>query len=158
MKKIRIYLFSSCLLFFIIDRISKSLIIYKFSNAQISEIKINSFFNLILVWNRGVGFGFLPFDSNTSYLFVSLFIALVNAFLIYWMLKKSKIVESFLISMILGSSIGNLFDRFYYGLVPDFIDLYYKNLHWFTFNVADIFITIGIVCLILSDILIKKKI
>jgi signal peptidase II len=73
-------------------------------------------------------------------------------------LVKSKGIYSYLIAFIIGGSLGNLFDRIYYYAVPDFIDLHLGNYHWFIFNVADIFITAGIMGLILIELLKKDKI
>ena len=77
-------------------------------------------------------------------------------FLIY-LIAKSKTSDKILFSMILGGASGNVYDRLTYFAVPDFIDIHYKNFHWFTFNIADIFITLGIILIILNDLLIKKN-
>lgn len=156
-NKKKIYLFVIIIIFFLIDRVSKILIIKSFLNNSLSEIYINSFLNLSLVWNSGIGFGLLQIEPNIFYLTVSIIIAAINLILIYWMITTSNYLESIFISIILGGSLGNLFDRFYYNSVPDFIDLHYKSFHWFTFNIADIFITIGIIGLIIIDLFKIKK-
>lgn len=156
-NKKKIYLFVIIIIFFLIDRVSKILILKSFLNNSLSEIYINSFLNLSLVWNSGIGFGLLQIEPNIFYSTVSIIIAAINLILIYWMIITSNYLESIFISIILGGSLGNLFDRFYYNSVPDFIDLHYKSFHWFTFNIADIFITIGIIGLIIIDLFKIKK-
>jgi signal peptidase II len=148
-NKKKIYLFIFVIVFFTIDRISKILILNNFLKNSLSEVYINSFLNFSLVWNSGIGFGILQLEANIFYILISI--------LIYWMLTSSNYLESIFISIILGGALGNLFDRYYYSSVPDFIDLHYESFHWFTFNIADIFITIGIIGLIIIDLFKIKK-
>ena len=157
MNKKKIYLFIFVLVLFTIDRISKILILKNFLNNSSSEIYINSFLNFSLVWNSGIGFGILQLEANIFYLLISIIITAINLTLIYWMFTSSNYLESIFISIILGGALGNLFDRYYYSSVPDFIDLHYESFHWFTFNIADIFITIGIIGLITIDLFKIKK-
>ena len=156
-NKKKIYLFIFVLVLFAIDRISKILILKNFLNNSSSEIYINSFLNFSLVWNSGIGFGILQLEANIFYLLISIIITVINLILIYWMLTSSNYLESIFISIILGGALSNLFDRYYYSSVPDFIDLHYESFHWFTFNIADIFITIGIIGLIIIDLFKIKK-
>jgi signal peptidase II len=156
--KKKIYLFIFVFVFFTIDRISKILILKSFLNNTSSEIYINSFLNFSLVWNSGIGFGILQLEANIFYLLISIIITAINLILIYWMLTSSNYLESIFISIILGGALGNLFDRYYYSSVPDFIDLHYESFHWFTFNIADIFITVGIIGLIIIDLFKIKKV
>jgi signal peptidase II len=157
-NKKKIYLFIFVLVLFAIDRISKILILKNFLNNSSSEIYINSFLNFSLVWNSGIGFGILQLEANIFYLLISIIITAINLILIYWMLTSSNYLESIFISIILGGALGNLFDRYYYSSVPDFIDLHYESFHWFTFNIADIFITVGIIGLIIIDLFKIKKV
>ena len=140
------------LIIFIIDRISKINIINNFNE---NSYFINSFTNLDLIWNVGIGFGFLSTDSNLIYGLITLFIALVILMLIY-MLILSNNLDKLIYSMIIGGAIGNFYDRLMFKAVPDFIDLHYNNFHWFTFNVADIFITVGIMIFILRSFFVKN--
>jgi signal peptidase II len=157
-NKKKLYLFIFVFVFFAIDRISKILILKSFLNNSSSEIYINSFLNFSLVWNSGIGFGILQLEANIFYLLISIIITAINLILIYWMLTSSNYLESIFISIILGGALGNLFDRYYYSSVPDFIDLHYESFHWFTFNIADIFITVGIIGLIIIDLFKIKKV
>jgi len=140
------------LIIFIIDRISKINIINNFNE---NSYFINSFTNLDLIWNVGIGFGFLSTDSNLIYGLITLFIALVILMLIYVLILSNNL-DKLIYSMIIGGAIGNFYDRLTFKAVPDFIDLHYNNFHWFTFNVADIFITVGIMIFILRSFFVKN--
>jgi len=152
MKKIIIIL-----TIFFLDRISKVYLLDLESAGTEIDFYINSFLNFYLVWNTGIGFGLISMDADIYYHLVTAIIFIVNLGLIYF-LFKSKNVYAYLIAIILGGSLGNLFDRMYYYAVPDFIDLHIGNFHWFIFNVADIFITIGIIGLLLVELLKKNKV
>ena len=138
------------------DRISKIIILNILDDVGRVDIYINSFFSLFLVWNKGIGFGLFSFDENYIYNGISLFILIINLIIIY-LIYNEKAPKTYFLAIILGGSLGNLFDRYYYSAVPDFIDLNYKGYHWFIFNVADIFITLGIICLIFAEFLNYKK-
>ena len=144
------------LLVLTLDRISKTIILNILENDGKVDIYINSFFNLFLVWNKGIGFGLFSFDQNSIYNGITLFIFIINLIIVY-LIYKEKTPKTYFLAIILGGSFGNLFDRYYYSAVPDFIDLNYKGYHWFIFNVADIFITLGIICLIFAEFLNYKK-
>ena len=141
---------------FFLDRISKIYILNLAENQEIIDITINPFLNIILVWNSGIGFGLLQFDENIIYNLITVLIVIVNIIIIYLIFNSEKL-HKILFSMILGGSLGNLYDRLYYSAVPDFIDLNYNGYHWFVFNVADIFITLGILILISNEILKKDE-
>ena len=154
-KKIFIY-FGIILFIFLADRISKLYILSVLEDLGFVDININSYINLILVWNSGIGFGLLSFDQSSIYNVITILIIFINLLIVYLIIKsKDKTAYFFLI--ILGGSLGNLFDRIYYSAVPDFIDISYKGYHWFVFNVADIFISLGIICLIYAELLNYKK-
>ena len=141
---------------FFLDRISKIYILNLAESREIIDITINPFLNIILVWNSGIGFGLLQFDENIIYNLITVLIVIVNIIIIYLIFNSEKL-HKILFSMILGGSLGNLYDRIYYNSVPDFIDLNYNGYHWFVFNVADIFITMGIFILIFSEIFKKNE-
>ena len=155
-KKIFIYI-ALVLLVFALDRISKSIILNILDDTGKVDIYVNSFFSLFLVWNKGIGFGLFSFDKSSIYNGISLIILIIN-FIIIYLIYIEKTPKTYFLAIILGGSIGNLFDRYYYTAVPDFIDLNYNGYHWFIFNVADIFITLGIICLIFAEFLNYKKI
>ena len=151
MKKI-IIVFS----IFLFDRLSKMYLINLQSAGTEIDFYIFPFLNFYLIWNTGIGFGLISMESNIYYHVLTTVIAIINIILIILMFKF-KGLYSYLIAIIVGGSTGNLFDRLYYYAVPDFIDLHIGNYHWFVFNVADIFITIGIIGLILVELLKKEK-
>ncbi len=141
---------------FSIDRLSKLLVI---KSAEVNgevNFSVTSFLNFNLIWNEGIAFGLLSFDDKFYYNLITLLIALITSIII-WLANKSKGVEKLGFLMIVGGSLGNLFDRIYYSSVPDFIDISINNFHWFIFNVADIFITIGVILLIILEFFKKKK-
>ena len=139
---------------FVFDRVMKIFIINHQLNYQ--SIFVNDYLNLELVWNTGIGFGLLSLDANMYYHLISLVIFSVIIFLFY-LINKAIYVEKILFSLILGGALGNFYDRLIYYAVPDFIDFHINNFHCFTFNVADIFITIGIIMLIGKDLFLNKK-
>ena len=155
-KKIAISIFI-LLSIFLLDRISKIIILNILEETGRVDIYINSFLNFYLVWNKGIGFGLLSSDQKLFYNVVTTLIILINFVIIYLLFKEKGLKYYFLI-VILGGSLGNLFDRIYYRAVPDFFDLNYNGYHWFIFNVADIFITIGIILLILAEVISYKKV
>jgi len=141
---------------FVLDRASKEHVIKFFLSYQEPSYYLFSFLNLTLVWNSGMAFGLFESESNTYHI-ISAIIASVIIILIIWLYKSTLLVEKIALSIVIGGAIGNLFDRIKYNAVPDFIDMHYRDFHWFVFNVSDIVITIGIILLLLSDILKKNE-
>jgi len=139
---------------FILDRVTKIIIINHQLNNQ--SIFVNNYLNFELVWNTGVAFGLFSLNANTYYHLTSLLIFSVIIFLIYLIINAS-FIEKILFSLILGGALGNLYDRLTYFAVPDFIDFHINNFHWFTFNIADISITLGIILIVIKDLKLKKK-
>jgi signal peptidase II len=117
---------------------------------------VNDFLNFDLVWNTGIGFGLFSVEANITYHLISLLIFIVIIFLFY-LITKAKFTDKILFSMIVGGAIGNLYDRLVYFAVPDFIDFHINQFHWFTFNIADIFISIGIILIIIKDLSLSKN-
>ena len=144
LKKINLLYAFLVLIVFTIDRVSKIKVLNHFNE---NKYFVNNFINLDLIWNTGIGFGFLSTGSSLIYNIVTLVIGLVILFLIYIFLI-SEVLEKLIYTVIIGGAFGNFYDRILYKGVPDFIDLHYKNFHWFTFNIADIFITIGLIALL----------
>ena len=155
-KKKIIFYFLITLLIFSLDRVSKIYILNIEETSGNVDIYVNSFLNFILVWNKGVGFGLLSFDQSKIYNLITILIIIINLIIIYLAIMTKNIRVYFFL-LILGGSLGNLFDRLYYSAVPDFIDINYRGYHWFVFNVADIFITLGIICLIIAELLNYKQ-
>jgi len=139
---------------FIFDRTTKTAIVNHQLNNQ--SIFVNDYLNFELVWNTGISFGLLSQNANIYYHLISLLIFIVIVFLIH-LIIKAIFVEKILFSLILGGALGNFYDRLIYFAVPDFIDFHINDFHWFTFNIADIFITLGIILIIIQDLIYKKK-
>ena len=152
MKKIIIIL-----IIFFFDRLTKLYLINLQASGTDIDFYIFPFLNFYLIWNTGIGFGLASMETNIYYHILTTIIVFVNLGLIYFLLK-SKGIYVYLLATIIGGSLGNLFDRIYYYAVPDFIDLHLGNYHWFIFNVADIFITVGIIGFIFKELLKKEKI
>ena len=152
LKKENIYYFVIIIIIFFLDRYSKFTVINNFSERT---HYLNNYLNLDLIWNIGIGFGFLSTVSNVFYNLITIIIGIVIAILVYISVKSEKL-DKLVYSIIIGGALGNFYDRIVYNAVPDFIDLHYNNFHWFIFNVADIFITIGIFIFIFKEFIYKK--
>ena len=135
---------------FSLDRISKFYIILKSETNLSSSLFTSKFLNINLIWNEGIAFGLFSFNKNYLYNLLTILIVIV-IFIILIMIIKSEGFKRYALSMIFGGAVGNLYDRIFYSAVPDFIDFHIKDFHWFIFNVADIFITIGVIIMILSE-------
>jgi len=141
---------------FFIDRATKIYLINLQSAGTDVDFYISSFLNFFLIWNTGIGFGLASLETNIFYHILTAIITIVNIVLIVFLLK-AKGIYIYLFALIIGGSLGNLFDRIYYYAVPDFIDVHLGNFHWFIFNIADIFITAGIIGLIFVELFKKEK-
>ena len=141
---------------FLTDRLSKIYILKIAELENTVDVYLTSYLNLYLIWNKGIAFGLLSFDDNFIYNTITSIIVIISV-VVLGMIIKNEGLKRYSLLFVFGGSIGNLFDRIYYSAVPDFIDFHISNFHWFIFNVADIFITLGIVCLILSEIFINSK-
>ena len=156
LQKIDLYSFVIILIIFGIDRLSKTYVI-ELIQSQEREIFVYDFLNLTLNWNTGIAFGILSSNANLLYHLISALILLIIIYLIYLMVisdNSGKVI----ISLIIGGAVGNLYDRLTYFAVPDFIDFHIENYHWFTFNIADVFISVGIFCMVVKEFVFKKKI
>ena len=141
---------------FLIDRVSKLYILKVAELENTVDIYINSYLNFYLIWNKGIAFGLFSFDENFIYNMITFVITIIIIIVIIMMINANGFRKYCLI-FVLGGSIGNIFDRIYYTAVPDFIDFHINDFHWFVFNVADIFITLGIICLIFDEIFANNK-
>ena len=139
------------ILIFSLDRTSKLYLLNLAEEGVLINFYIFSFLNIFLTWNTGIGFGLFSFDSGFIYNLISVLIGIINLVIIYMAINMQNINRYFLL-IVLGGSLGNFYDRIYYSAVPDFLDLHIGNFHWFIFNIADVFISIGILCLIFVEI------
>ena len=143
------------IIIFLIDRVSKLYILKLAEVENTVDIYVTSYLNLFLIWNKGVAFGLLSVDESLVYNIVTAIIVII-VLIILLMITRSEGLEKYALSCVFGGAIGNLFDRFYYSAVPDFIDFHIAGFHWFIFNIADIFITLGVICLIYVEIFTHK--
>ncbi len=142
---------------FSLDRISKLYIILKTETNLSPNLFSSKFLNINLIWNEGIAFGLLSYNENFIYNSITATIFIVIIILLIMLLNAERLNRIALL-MITGGAFGNLFDRIYYSAVPDFLDFYFKDFHWFIFNIADIFITLGVICLIYDEIFSQNKI
>ena len=139
------------LVIFLIDRISKIYILKIAEDEGAVDIYLTTYLNFYLIWNRGIAFGLFSFNESIIYNIITSIIAIISI-IILTMIVKSEGFQKYALLFVFGGAISNLFDRIYYSAVPDFIDFHINDFHWFIFNVADIFITLGIICLIFAEI------
>ena len=142
---------------FLIDRISKIYVISLYDKNSSSELYVSKYLNMTLIWNEGIAFGLFSFDQNNLYNLLTLVIALI-IIVILIMIINSKGFKKYALLLILGGALGNIFDRLMYKAVPDFIDFHVGDFHWFIFNVADIFVTLGVIFMILLEFIDNDKV
>ena len=140
---------------FALDRFSKIYVIFQNEKSLSTELFESKYLNINLIWNEGIAFGLLSFDQKLYYNVLTGLICLITL-IILWMVIRTKGLEKLAFMVVFGGSLGNIFDRLYYSSVPDFIDIHFGDFHWFIFNVADIFITLGVLLLIYLEIFLKK--
>ena len=157
MLKKKITIFYIAALIFTLDRLSKYFILKLSNSVEEFNIPVTSFLNFNLVWNNGIAFGLFSFNEQFYYNIISLVIIIITFVILFFAIKSAG-VEKIGFSMIFGGSLGNIFDRLYYSAVVDFIDFHINNIHWFIFNIADIFISLGVITLIIKEFFGKKKI
>ena len=153
-KSFKVTLFTIVVIF-LLDRVSKEYIIFLNDRNYDPEIFTSSFLNIVLIWNDGIAFGLLSFENNTFYNAMTILIAII-IIILFFLISKTEKIQKYSYIAISGGALGNIFDRIIYNSVPDFIDLHYNGFHWFIFNVADIFITLGVICLICDEIFLEK--
>ena len=155
-SKKNLFIFFSILFIFLSDRISKAIIIkLSYLNENLS-FEVTKFLSFNLIWNEGIAFGWFSFDQKIYYNLLTILIVIITLFIL-WMILKTKNTEKIAYIMVFGGSLGNIYDRIRFSAVPDFIDFHINNFHWFIFNVADIFITLGVILLIYTETFLKNK-
>ncbi len=142
---------------FLIDRISKVYILNLAVLENSVDIYVTSYLNLFLIWNKGIAFGLLSVNGSLIYNIITIIIGFI-IIIILFMMKQNNNIKRYFLALIAGGALGNFYDRIIYTAVPDFIDLHFQGFHWFVFNVADIFITVGVFCLILVELFYNNKI
>ena len=148
--------FSIVSLIYFLDRLSKIYVIQLDKNNLGSDIFNSTYLNIVLIWNKGIAFGLLSFNESYLYNIISLIIAIIIIVLIIMSLKNQGF-KRYSLLMIIGGALGNLHDRIFFNAVPDFIDFHIGNFHWFIFNVSDIFITLGVISMIVLELFDNKN-
>ena len=148
--------FSIVALIYFLDRLTKIFIIQLDKNSLGSDIFSSAYLNIVLIWNKGIAFGLLSFNEAYLYNILSLIISIIVTILVIMSLK-SEGFKRYSLLMIVGGALGNLHDRIFFNAVPDFIDFHVGKFHWFIFNVSDIFITLGVICMIVLELINKDK-
>jgi len=148
--------FSLVILVYLLDRLTKIFVIQLDKNNVGSDIFNSTYLNIVLIWNKGIAFGLFSFNEAYFYNILTLVITII-IFILIFMSSKSVGFKKYSLLMIIGGALGNLHDRIFSKAVPDFIDLHINNFHWFIFNVSDIFITLGVISLIVLEIVPNKK-
>ena len=155
LKKISLSNFFLILAIFLLDRISKIYVIDQSKKSLSNNLFLSDYLNISLMWNEGIAFGLFAFDESFFYNFITILIITV-IIIVFFMILKNKGYKKYSLILILGGALGNLYDRIFFGAVPDFIDFHIGDFHWFVFNVADIFISIGVIIMILSEFMVTK--
>ena len=148
--------FSIVALIYFLDRLSKIYVIQLDKNNLGSDIFNSAYLNIVLIWNKGIAFGLLSFNESYLYNVISLIIAIIIIVLVIMSLKNQGF-KRYSLLMIVGGALGNLHDRIFFNAVPDFIDFHIGNFHWFIFNVSDIFITLGVISMIVLELFDNKN-
>ena len=141
---------------FLVDRISKIYVLEIAEQGNVLDIYVTPYLNLYLIWNKGIAFGLFSMNESIVYNFITIIIAII-ILIIFFMMWKNDNIQRFFLALVAGGALGNFYDRIIYTAVPDFIDIHFQGFHWFVFNVADIFITIGVFCLILVELFNNNK-
>ena len=156
LKKSSFINFLIIIIIFSLDRVSKFYVILNSESNSSPSLFTSKFLNINLIWNEGIAFGLLTFDKSFGYNVITTIIFFIIILLVIMLLNTKKLGRVGLL-FVLGGALGNFFDRLYYSAVPDFIEFYYESFHWFIFNVADIFVTLGIFCLICVELMNKDN-
>tara|TARA_X000001036_G_scaffold305667_1_gene284503 strand:+ start:40 stop:537 length:498 start_codon:yes stop_codon:yes gene_type:complete len=149
--------FLAVAIIYFLDRLTKILVIQLDENSLGSDIFNSAYLNIVLIWNKGIAFGLFSFDESHLYNILTLIISIIVVILIIMSLK-SQGFKRYSLLMVVGGAMGNLHDRIFSKAVPDFIDFHVGNFHWFIFNVSDIFITFGVISMIVLELLDNKKV
>ena len=135
----------------ILDQASKWWVLLDLMNPP-KTIEVTPFFNLVLVWNRGISFGMFSDEGNAGVWILSILALVIVGFLLNWLRKAETKFVAISLGLIIGGALGNVIDRTVHTAVVDFLDFYIGTFRWPAFNAADSFITIGAVLLIADSL------
>ncbi|WP_237687968.1 signal peptidase II [Sneathiella sedimenti] len=137
-----------------VDQVSKHYLIDLMARHP-GGIEVTSFFNLVMVWNRGVSFGMFAGD-NVRWILVAV-AAVISVVVFFWLRKAANRMLSIGLGLVLGGAIGNIVDRIRFGAVADFFDFDLIFMRWPAFNVADMAIVVGVVVILLESLFQGRK-
>jgi signal peptidase II len=135
------------------DQLSKNWLLYGLEFRALgpaAHIGVLPFFDLVMVWNRGVSYGLFQAGSFTGTLLLTVFSLAAVVALSWWLAKAERLILGVGLGLIIGGALGNVIDRIVYGAVADFFHFYAFGHDWYVFNVADAAITVGVVVLLLD--------
>lgn len=144
-RRYRLWGLALMLLVLALDRLSKEALIDRLDGQD--PITVTGFFNLVMVWNRGVSFGLFQQDQTTGRLVLAGFAVLVALGLAIWLWRAAAPLLAAGLGLVIGGALGNAYDRLIYGAVADFFDAHLMGVHFWAFNIADAAITFGVICL-----------
>ncbi len=124
---------------------------------EFTRVEINSFFNLVMVWNEGVSFGLFSNSHDMMPFILSVFAIVLSSVFAVWLTKSTSKLTSIPISFIIAGALSNVWDRARFGAVADFFDVHMGGYHWPAFNIADSLIVIGVICLMIDSLFFEPK-
>ena len=140
---------------FLIDQASKWFLINVYDMPAKGLVEVTGFFNLRMVWNRGVSFGMFSADTAIGRYALIIFALLVVGFLVAWLARADNRLLGISLGFVIGGALANVVDRAVYGAVADFFDFFAWGYHFYTFNVADAGISLGVMLLIYESIFVS---
>lgn len=143
-------------LILVLDQASKAWMLYDVLDPP-RVIPITGFFNLVVVWNRGVSFGLFSAESAWGPILLSALALAISVALVVWLRRVDHRPLAMAIGLVLGGAIGNVFDRVRFKAVFDFLDFHVFGYHWPAFNVADSAITVGVVLIVIDGLFENRR-
>jgi signal peptidase II len=140
------------------DQISKNLLLYGygFRERPFDRIEVLPFFDVVMVWNRGISYGLFQAGSTAGTIALSVFQLAAAIGLTWWLFRIHDRLLAAAVGLLIGGALGNVIDRIFYGAVADFFYFHVGDRGWYVFNVADAAITIGVI-LLLADMVFRPK-
>ncbi|MES1989387.1 MAG: signal peptidase II [Pseudomonadota bacterium] len=132
------------LLSFLGDRVHKWWSLHVLDLPTVGRIRISDHFDIVMAWNKGVSYGLFQAETTAGIIFLVVFALAIVVGLGLWLAKAENKVLAMAIGLIIGGALGNVLDRLIYGAVADFFSFHAFGFYWYIFNVADIWIAVGV--------------
>ncbi len=149
--------FAMIALSFLLDQLSKNWVVISYGETSRFISEVFSFFNLVLVWNRGVSFGMFSNHPEWMPIILTLVALAITAVMLSWLWKAENKLSAISLGLVIGGALGNVIDRIRFGAVIDFLDFHFFGFHWPAFNIADAAIFIGVALLLFETIMEPKQ-